>query len=50
MDRALLTVEASRELLENAVYARQYPLVALHVLLVVGGVLGVLLEVPLLVF
>jgi len=50
MDRACLAVEASRELPENMVYPRKYPAVAFHVLLVVGGVLGVFLEVPLLVF
>ena len=35
---------------ENVVCPRQYPAVALHVLLVVGGVLGVFLEEPILVF
>ena len=32
------------------VYPRENPAVTLHVLLVVGGVLGVILEVPVLVF
>jgi hypothetical protein len=48
--RAALAYEASRELLENAVYLRQYPAVVVHVLLVVRRVLGVFLEVPVLIF
>ena len=49
MDRALLTVEASRELLES-LFAQTSSTLKKRFHPVVGGVLGVLLEVPLLVF